>query len=323
MDWDVIVKPGEDVIYVKDIPAYLDNVRTEIAVDQSSKGIEFGGIIDKGSFKPLGALESSRGRLEYLDQNFRVDYFAIEFTKFNQLPNVSGRAWTTVRDSVGAIPKTIYLELYAIDPETGQERQFGNWEDFKFKLVSADPSDGETQEQVLALLGYSVDNIGQKATNVGGAITERYLIRPLLRPLERALERGLGMDLVRFNSSIAKNLFYSSLGKQYGYDGQPLYFDPFAESSPYLFLMSSSEVTFGKYLSEDLYLTYTGQLISVYDQTQAGYDFNHSFGIEYRFYRNILLELQYDRELLGYYNYLNQRQYLEDFRIRLRHSFSF
>lgn len=323
MEWDVKVLPGEDILYFRDIPAYIDEVKAELFVDESSEGLQFTGSLNNGTFKTVGKLESTRGRLEYLDQNFRVELFNLEFTEGELLPDVSGRAWTTIRDSVGAVPKTIYLQLYVTDPETGQELDRGNWENFKFKLVSLDPQIGETQEQVLAYMGYSVDNIREKATSVGGAMTEKYLIRPLLRPLERALERNLGMDMVRFNSSIAKNLFYGSMGTQRNYSDPNATLNPFSTSAPYLFLMQSSEVTLGKYLTQDIYLTYTGQLVSVYDQVESGFDFNHSVGLEYRFMRNILLEFEYDRELMGYYRVMNERQYMEDFKIRLRHSFSF
>ncbi|MEJ2543981.1 MAG: translocation/assembly module TamB domain-containing protein [Calditrichaceae bacterium] len=319
INWDILVKSGEDVVYFREIPAYIDKVYTEAYIDEASEGIHFEGIINKGTFKPIGIANSNRGRLEYLDQNFRVERFEVEFTQNDLLPYVSGRAWTSVRDSVGAIPRTIYLQLYVIDPETGEEKQQGSWEDFKFKLVSADPQLGETQESVLASLGFSVGNIKDKATSVGGAVTERILIRPLLRPIERALEKGLGVDLVRINSNIARNLFYSSIGDEYN----RMALNPVNGESPYLFLMQSSEFTLGKYISQDLYLTYTGQLVSLYDQTETSFDFNHSIGIEYRFLRNILLEIEYDRELMGYMQIPNQKQYLEDIKIRLRHSFAF
>jgi hypothetical protein len=87
--------------------------------------------------------------------------------------------------------------------------------------------------------------------------------------------------------------------------------------------MQSSELTLGKYLSQDLYLTYTGQLVSLYDQAESTFDFNHSIGIEYRLLRNVLLEIEYDRELMGYLAIPNEKQYLEDIKIRLRHSFAF
>ena len=319
INWDILVKSGEDVVYFREIPAYIDKVYTEAYIDEASDGIHFTGIIEKGNFKPVGIATSNRGRLEYLDQSFRVERFEVEFNPNDILPYVSGRAWTTIRDSVGAIPETIYLQLYVLDPETGEEKQQGSWEDFKFKLVSANPQLGETQEQVLATLGFSVGNIKDKATSVGSAVTERILIRPLLRPIERALEKGLGVDLVRINSNIARNLFYSSLGNEYN----RMAINPVNGETPYLFLMQSSELTVGKYISQDLYLTYTGQLVSLYDQAETSFDFNHSFGIEYRFLRNVLLEIEYDRELMGYMQFPNQKQYLEDIKIRLRHSFAF
>ncbi len=324
IDWDLQVDCGGDVVYFREIPAYIDNVNTELFVDKSSPGLHLRGILSNKTFRVSGKFSSSRGRLEYLDQTFRVDYFQAEFTEASPYPFISGQAWTTIRDSIGAVPKTIYLKLYAIDPETHQEKRQGSLENFKFKLVSADPQVGEDQERVLSYLGFSVGNLREKATSVGGAVTDKYIFRPLFRPIERAIERNLGIDFVRINSNIAKNLFYTSIGyggRNFGRN-QPL-INPFNTSTPYLFLMSSSEVTLGKYLTQNLYLTYTGQLVSVYDKTKPTFDMNHSFGIEYRFLRNILLEIEYDRELMGYYEIPDQKQYLEDVKIRLRHSFTF
>ncbi len=319
LDWDLRVRSGEDVVYYRDIPAFIDNVHTELFVDESSPGLNFKGILNKGSFKVIGKLTSRRGRLDYLDQTFRVDLFSVEFNKWDVYPVVSGRAWTTLRDSVGAPPKTIYLKLYAQDKETRAEKQQGRWEDFRFKLESANPQIGESQEQVLAYMGFSLNNIKEKATSVGGAVTERYLIHPLLRPIEKALEKGLGVDLVRINSNIAKNLFYSSMGV----GRANTFFNPFITSNNYLFLIQSSELTIGKYLTQNVYLTYTGQLVSYYNRNQPEFNVNHSFGLEYRFLRNVLLELEFDRELMGYYRTNQQKRYLDDFKIRLRHSFTF
>jgi hypothetical protein len=323
INWDLIVFAGEDLKYERDIDAFLDEVNTELYVNPGGIGLEFNGVINQNTFKANGKLISERGRLDYLDLNFRVESFGVEFNEYNQKPRVTGRAWTVVRDSVGAIPKTIYLELYAIDPETGQKIQSARWEDFRFKLVSADPTVGETQEQVLAYLGYSIDNIQNKATEVGGAVTENYLIRPLLRPIERSLERYLGFDLVRFNSNIAKNLFHVSLGNVSGFNNSKSYLYNLNTNTPYLVLFESSEVTVGKYLSQDLYLTYTGQLVATAINQSNEFNFNHSIGLEYRFLKNILLEFEYDREMLNYFSTFTDKPYYDDFKIRLRHSFSF
>ncbi len=326
LNWDIIVKSGEDVLYVRDVPAYIDNVHAEVSIDESSPGLHLLGIINKDNFNVVGKFTSNRGDLEYLDLTFRVERFSVEFNKFNNTPDFSGRAYTTIRDSLGAIPKTIYLDLYTIDPETGREEKVMTLDNLRFKLVSAEPKLGETQEQVLSDLGYSVDNLTEKASTIGGAFADRYLIRPLLRPVERLLEKELGFDMVRVHSSVASNLFHNSLNT---FNNSPLdnrrYVNPFTSNSSYMHLLQNSEIIVGKYLAQDVYLTYTGRLVSIYNQNSSGFDFNHSIGVEYRFYQNMLLEFQYDRESMGIYNLSRPNYYLQDFKIRLRfqHPISF
>ena len=319
IDWDVFTQAGTDLEYVRDIPALIGYVDTELSVDPTSEGLYFKGILAKDEFRVEGKVFSSRGRLDYLDMNFRVESFGVEFNKLETEPDVYGRAWTTVRDSVGAVPRTIYLDLYAYDEETNQESSRARWEDFKFRLSSADIAIGETQDEVLAYLGYTEANIEEKAKDVGGAVTDNYFIRPLLRPVERSLERFLGMDMVRFNSALARNLFYTGFKPKTGQEeleNQKL-------SSPYLYLMESSEVTLGKYLSRDLYLTYTGQLVLNSVKQENEVNLNHSIGLEYRFLNNLLIELEYDREFFNYYKIYTNKLYQDDFKIRLRHSFTF
>ena len=321
--WDVDIYAGTDVEYVRSIPAFLGRVDTELSVDTAEDGLHLEGTISNKTFRAEGELFSGRGRVDYLDLNFRVENFGVRFNSNEEKPEVFGRAWTTVRDSVGAIPKTIYLELYALDRETGEEIKRSRWEDFRFRLVSADPTIGETQEQVLAYLGYSVDNIKEKATEVGSAVTDNYIIRPLLRPIERRLESYFGVDLVRFNSGIAKNLFQASFGqtaRKNDYYGTAVYEDNFL---PYALLLESSELTVGKYLAKDLYLTYTGQIVATGLENQNQFNFKHMIGLEYRFYQNLLVEFEYYRETLQFNNIYTEKSYLEDFKIRLRHSFAF
>jgi len=66
-------------------------------------------------------------------------------------------------------------------------------------------------------------------------------------------------------------------------------------------------------------------LVSIYNQNKTGFDFNHSIGLEYRLFRSMLLELQYDRESMGIYNLSRPNYYIQDFKVRLRfqHPISF
>ncbi len=321
VNWDVLALAGSGTRYFVDIPAYIGKVYMDLNIDNTSKGLLFTGRWNDNSFRVEGSVESSRGRVEYLDVNFRVEKFGAVFNRFELYPEVYGRAYTTVRDSTGDFPRDIYLVLYAIDPETGKEVSRGRWEDFRFKLTSSDPTIGETQEQVLAYLGYSVKNLGKKAGSVGLTMTENLLFRPLVRPLERRLERGLGLDYVRLRSNFAQNLFYFSFLNRPKILNQPIYLNYGVNQNvdPALLLLQSSEITVGKYLFRNMYLTYSGQLVSVYEEAKLG--MNHRFELEYRLLKNLLLEVEYDKFLFNpvYYN----QNYLTDFRIRLRHSIIF
>ena len=85
----------------------------------------------------------------------------------------------------------------------------------------------------------------------------------------------------------------------------------------------SKSKTLGKYLAKNIYVTYTGQIIANANPNENDFGFNHTFGVEYRFFKNLLLEFEYDRETLLYTPLYMEKPYLEDFKVRLRHSFSF
>lgn len=323
VNWDVLAVPGNSNRYFVSIPAYVGKVYLDLNIDNTSPGLEFTGRLSDETFRIAGSVSSTRGRVEYLDVNFRVDNFGANFNRFELYPEVWGRAYTTVRDTSG-VPKDIYLVLYAMDPETHQEVSRGRWEDFRFKLVSSDPNIGETQEQVLAYLGYDLEDLASirsKAEEVGLSMTENLLFRPLMRPLERRLERELGLDYVRFRSNIASNFYYLTFPDRARLLKNPLLFQQAQNNNfnPALLLLQSSEVTLGKYLARNIYLTYTGRLVSFYDEARLG--LNHRLGLEYRLLSNILLDLEFEKYQLR--TQLYNRSQLHDFRIRVRHSFTF
>ena len=323
INWDVTAIAGTGNRYFVDIPAIIGDAYLDLNIDNVSKGLDFTGRLSDESFKVGGSVESTRGRVEYLDMSFRVDRFGIIFNKFELLPEVYGRAWTTTRDSTD-FPRDIYLVLYTIDQETQQEVARGRWEDFRFKLTSSSPTIGETQENVLAYLGYSVDNISSKAGDVGATLTENLLIRPMVRPLERKMERGLRLDYVRLSLQITSNLLYFGLQPRWKFLPESSYLRSgyINTFDPALLLLQSSELTIGKYVMNNFYLSYSGQLVSIYDEPKLG--LNHRFGVEYRLLQNLLLEFEYDRFLFDptYYKEYNQSRF-QDFRIRLKHSFNF
>ena len=96
---DVTVTSGASNRYFVDIPALIGEVYLDLNIDNVSDGLEFDGRLSDNSFRVGGSVESTRGRVEYLDMNFRVERFGIIFNKFELNPEVYGRAYTTVRDS--------------------------------------------------------------------------------------------------------------------------------------------------------------------------------------------------------------------------------
>ncbi len=300
-------------------------------------------------FRVGGEVFSSRGRVEYLDVKFRVERFGAIFNNYEIYPEVYGTAYTTVRTDFSNIisydivnetsatnealaasdnensgfPLDVYLKLYVIDPITGKEVSKGRWEDFRFKLETRDDMVGETQEDVLAHLGYSFKNLQTKAGEVGLKMTENFFLRPLFRPIERQLERRLRLDYVRVRSSLTSNLFNLNFQWQ---NSATTFLNTKLNNNidPALALLQSSELSLGKYLLKDVYLTYTGQLVykgelvtEIEDNTKLG--MNHTWGLEYRLLYNWLLEMEYSRfQFDPYYENIPS-----DFRIRLRHSFNF
>ena len=320
IDCDIKGYAGKGVYYFVDIPAYIGSVYLDLDIDRDSH-LHFKGKVEDESIRVDGQFIGNRGRVEYLETRFKVEEFGAFFNFHELFPEVYGRAYTTLRDSMNT-PYEIFLELYAVDPITKQEVQRGRWEDFMFKLVSSDQVIGDNQELVLAKMGYSVGNISSKAKEMGAQLTENYLIRPLVKPVERYMERKLRLDYVRFRSAVAKNLLSYSLGYKttsFEKENSLSVLNPELGPNPAILLLQSSEMTFGKYLDRNLFLSYTAQVMAMYEASNL--QLNQKINLEYRFFKNWLLEVGYDyfKNMPYYYNYDSPH----NMSIRLRHSFTF
>ena len=305
IDYDVRVVSRKDNRYVVKVPSPLDNVYVNIGVDDNISALEFTGVISDSSFRTEGHGESTRGNIEYLDLNFRVEKFGVDFDKNDLWPIVSGRAWTVFTDSTN-FPQNIYLSLHTKNEETGEEFSGGRWENVYFKLSSDNPNYGDSQAQILAALGYSLETVGARATEAVGTATDNRLFRPLFRPFERRLERHLGLDIVRLSSRLTRNFieYNLNLGSQ-SFESR-------------LALWRNTKLTLGKYLSDDLYFLYNGQIEAGIDYRyqDRGYGLRHILGMEYRVNPTLLLQMELD------YNTLLLRDKL-DRKLWLRHSFVF
>lgn len=319
-EWDVVVKSRKDNRYVQKMPTAIDKVYVNFGIDDALSRLHFTGILQDSSFRTEGALISTRGTVEYLDLNFRVEKFGAEFDKSDWLPIVYGRAWTTLTDSTN-FPYHVYLTLHTVDSVTREEVERGRFQNAYFKLSSDRPGSilENTQQQILATLGYSLENVRAKATEAVGISTDNLVFRPLIRPVERQLERHLGLDVVRLSSRFTRNFLVANFNNDTASRlASPAPGENQKESAA-LAMLQSTRLLIGKYLWSDLYLNYIGQVEVGPDETltttlKPRPLLRHTLGLEYRINPAMMLQFEYDYNPL----LVNNR---EDSRIWLRHSF--
>ncbi len=313
IDWDIRVRPAEDVRYINTLPGALDNVYVNLLIEEEYGNLDFTGQVDDGTLRAEGRMRSTAGLIEYFDMTFRVQEAGVDFDRGSMYPVVYGEARSTVIDSLG-LPSQVILTLQTVDQTMNkkevddivkQEKIRGRWDQIRFKLTTDNPNLGSNEAQILAALGYSTETMQDKAFDAIGISTENILFRPLYRPMERQLENLLNLDYVRFSSRFARNLIASNLNEN-------------AELNTRLSLLRSTKIVVGKYLADRLFLQYTGQIEAGIDYRyeEKNIGLRHTLGLEYRINPKLLLELEYDYNSLMYENN-------DDKRIVLRHWFPF
>lgn len=316
--WDLVVVPQRDNSYAHEVKALdshtvlgdvselLTTVDVSLNVDPGDSKLQVVGCLNDGNFRFVGRLVSTSGSVEYLDFNFRVERFEAEFDEYDPLPMVQGRASTVYVDSLG-FSHTIYATLYMVDPVTGERKQRGRWGDFVFVL---EDDRGSSQEQILAAMGYSPGTITEKARSLGGTIVSGMVLRGFVRPIERELESLLQVDVIRLQPTLAQNLFETEvLGAQGG---------PISQIGWGAYMLRQSQLTVGKYLTNDLFLSYTGLWKTGINATnERHFGFLHRWNLDYRIRPvsgNLVLTFGYEYDSL---------ELLEDKKVALRYSFVF
>jgi len=302
INWDIYTVSDKDTRYAQ---RFQTGVYVDMEVDKESSRLDFKGILKDSTFGVAGKVESTRGSIEYFDLNFRVEKIGAEFNPGSLDPIVYGKAWTVVRDSTASVPSDVYLTLITVDDITNEENsRAGRWDRIQVKLSSEYPTYAQTQSDLMASLGYTSDTIDDQAKKAVGSSTDNFLFRPLIRPVERQLERRLSLDVVRFSYAIAQNFLDTSFNNRRFYSS--------------LALLRSSRLILGKYLTDDLYFLYSGELKAGvdYEFQSRGIGLQHILGLEYRLNPRLLLQMEYD------YNSLYDAQ-KDDKKIWLRHSFPF
>lgn len=316
LEWDILVTPRNDVRFVRTFPAAIDNVYVNLHLNDETSRLDFTGQIEDDSFRIIGEVRSAKGFIEYLDMNFRVERAGAEFDRSSLVPVVYGQARTSVADSSGFSSQIMLtLQTYdvtmdkkPVDDNVRQEQSRGRWDQIRFKLSSDNPSVGSTESQILSSLGYSNATLQKNpAIDVIGYGTENILFRPLFRPVERKLEDAFGLDYIRFSSRFTKNFIDFNLNNNMGVNRR-------------LSLLKSTRLVVGKYLADQLFFQYTGQVETgiYYRYKDKNLGLHHQLGLEYHINPRLLLELEYD-----YDSMIWNKSDRDDKRVVLRHWFPF
>jgi hypothetical protein len=304
VNWDLQVLPMKDVHYIRNMETPLGNVNADLLLRDELGGMRLQGVIRDGEFQVSGSLLSTEGSLTVLDHYFKPERITMDYPRGADNPIISGRAHTTVTDSMG-MPSTVWLVISAVDEETGMEYEAGSWEHVQFRFTTDNPNLGRSQADLLAALGYSTESIKDRAYDALGTQVENLVFRPLFRPIERGIKRHLGLDVVQLHSMFSRNLVQLQSRETGTFDAR--------------WLLRSTKLTLGKYITPDIFLLYSGQVQSSMGVHYAthGIGIRHALSLEYTIRPDLLLQMEYmyDSQLLS-----DRR---EDKRIWLRHVFPF
>ncbi len=270
-DSDIFAKLRESPIFAT-LADYFDHLTVDAVIDPVTSPLQIRETIADTSFYLYGRLTSSRGRVEYLDQRFTIDYATCEFDETDIMPVLEGRASTTGIDTLGRrVP--VYLTMYVIDRETQTRQRHGRLDDITYVLEN---DAGDPPEIVLAQLGYDVGTVGGKAQELVATSVVRAIGRQWLDPIERRLERWTLLDEVTLTPAGGRS---ASLTRQQ----HQLAAHDSIQSNGTVRFFTGSQLTVGKYLTNDVFLTYTGELSESENAPESGrLSLVHFWNLEYR-----------------------------------------
>ena len=311
--WDLKINVDNGVQYSREIAqtqdtpiigvisGWFNRITTDLTIDPETSSLLF--QQPDSTFIIEGALESTRGNVEFLDMDFDVEKIALEFDRFDPRPWVEGRAYTYTDDSLG-FTYNVYLTFSSVDSLTGESSLRGRWGDFTLVL---EDDQGRSQEEILEMMGYSLANLPGKVTDLGWTVVGEYVDSRLAGPVEEVIEKVTGMDRVDINPRVIQNVLRSEIAGT----GQDT-----LNVNPGVRYLLGSRISVGKFLTRDIYLGYTGELAEHYEGIAGGrMGLVHQWNVEYRMKPlspYLILDLTYE------YDNLDRRA---DQGILLRYSF--
>jgi len=270
-DWRIHVFPDRNCNYVRDVSAlgelpgfstlrrrvgsdWVDidlKLRLDLRIEDDMTGITVRGT-PRDSIAISGELTASQGTIEVLDTRFNVNRAGLRFSPPDPEPRLYGSAWTTVTDTATGGPVEVRLRLQSagrLDAAGYGPEEPVEWGNL---VVIFEDDRGHSLEQIIALLGYTP---AQLPTRLGGGqLVQLAPIGRWTRTFERQMEKWLGVDRVTFETNVARSLL------------DPRFYTPSdtgrTGALPYWTALYGSRLTVGKYMSRQLYLSYTGAVAS-------------------------------------------------------------
>lgn len=255
------------------VAEYLDHISVDALVSPTESPLVMVGSLQDSSLRISGRLTSTSGKADYLDQTFWIEELQADFDETDIFPVISGRAATYGLDSVGrTLP--VFLTIYEIDEETGTRIPYGRFEDVTYVLEA----DGyPAQEQVLGLLGYDVTEFSQgKAEQLLTRTAMTAAKRLWLDPISRKLERATFLDEISLapGGGASASVFRQQRNE--------VLVDTL-EATGVIRLLKGSNVTVGKYVTKDVFVTYTGELAEAAGEIEGGrLGLIHYWNLQYR-----------------------------------------
>jgi len=301
--WDVHLYPQEDVHYIKDIKTPLANFEINLKLQDEFGGIYLNGCIEQDNLQVWGKLVSIEGVIDVLGHYFRPERITFDYPQGADEPILTGRAYTTVVDSLG-MRSTVWLAINTAEQTNGFAAVDAPWSNTQFRFYTNDPDVTRTNTEVLSLLESTEKGLRGHAYEALGLQVENYILGPIIKPVEREIRRSFGLDLFHFSYMFGRNFFRPGSRDQRLIDTNSL--------------IQRTKLTVGKYLGPNIFLTYSGQIQSgllVYPDYGLG--FKHSLSLEYMIHSDLFLQMEYTYNSL----LLSDRQV--DTRIWIRHVFPF
>ncbi len=251
---------------------YFDHLNVDAVVEPSETPLAIRGTIADSTFRLDGRLTSLRGRVEYLDQRFTINSAICDFDETSIMPVLEGRASTTGVDTSGRqLP--VYLTMYVIDRETQIRQRRGRLDDLTFVL---EDDAGDPPEDVIALLGYDVGSVSGKAQELVTSSVVRAIGRQWIDPIERRIEKWTPLDEVTLNPAGGRSTL-ARQQKQHAAQNEQL------QSPSAVRFFTGSQLTVGKYITNDIFVTYTGELAESQSAPETGrLSLVHLWNLEYR-----------------------------------------